>query len=283
MKLSLLSSFLLLSFSISYAEPAGRKPAPPKKKTAPWFSELTKTAPSKNLNLRPVQLNFSLGWKNRLNAGAFSVVVQEDGSAQNLVGKATGKTTGLARALWPYDMNATSTIGKSDLRSRNFAMTEKVRSKSASYKIDFEPTRQITQVTETNKKKNGGKPTTKKYNFPYDFGRDLLSSVFYVRSQPLNHGDKVTVLVSPSQKTYLARFQVTGRETRTVAKKNYQAIRLNLQISKVRHDLSLETYTKVKKITLWVTDDEYRLPLELQSDLFVGSVTARLDSYKWLR
>ncbi len=80
----------------------------------------------------------------------------------------------------------------------------------------------------------------------------------------------------------MARFTVTGRETHKVKSKSYSAIKIDAEVGKVNPDLTIKTYEKVKKTTLWFTDDEYRIPLELQSQLAFGFVSARLDEMKWL-
>ena len=45
----------------------------------------------------------------------------------------------------------------------------------------------------------------------------------------------------------------------------------------------MELYSKIEKATLWITDDTYRLPLELQADIAVGYISARLTDRKWLK
>ena len=64
--------------------------------------------------------------------------------------------------------------------------------------------------------------------------------------------------------------------------KVYETIKLNAEIGKVNPDLTIKTYEKVKSTTLWFSDDEYRIPLELQSQLTFGYVSARLDEMTWL-
>ena len=90
------------------------------------------------------------------------------------------------------------------------------------------------------------------------------------------------MVVTPFNRPYLASFEVLGRESHKVKGKVYETIKLNAEIGKVNPDLTIKTYEKVKSTTLWFSDDEYRIPLELQSQLTFGYVSARLDEMTWL-
>ncbi len=267
----------------------GEKPLPsvPEKKTpvnTGWLKTITRIPPGPYAKIRPVELGFDLGWKNKINAGKFTISVKE--SKQNdqdvYLGEATGQTTGLARLLWPYDVQARSFVDHKTLRPKLFELKEKERNKVNDYKIRFESKKLVCNMTRINKKVNDGKPTTGVYQFHHDFVQDILSAIFYVRSQPLAQGEKVSLMIAPFNKPYLTKFQVTGREMHKLNKQKHKTIRLNVEISKILPDFSLGTYSKVKRITLWITDDEYRFPLELQAEVFVGYVTASLTSRKWL-
>ncbi len=250
-----------------------------------WMDTITRTPPGPFAKIRPVSLSFDLGWKNRVKAGKLTVSVKESKQDDQLIylGEATGKTTGMARLLWPYDVQATSLVDHGSLRPKTFLLREKEYNKTNQYSIRFDSEKLVCDMMRINKKKNQGEPVNTVYQFDHDFVQDLLSAVFYVRSQPLEKGDKISLMVAPFNKPYLAKFQVIGREKHRLKRKNHETIKLNIEISKIEHDLSLKPYTKVKKISLWITDDEYRFPLELQAEVFVGYVTASLTSRKWLK
>ena len=273
---------LTLSFSYEATQAADVKKL--SESNAAWLKKLTRKPPGPHAKIRPVTLNFDLGWKNKLNAGKFTVTINE--SAQNnqpiYIGEAVGKTTGMARLLWPYDVQAKAYVNQQSLRPKIFELKEKERNQAGEYKIRFEPDKLVCDMTLRHKKKNKGKPSTSNYQFHHDFLHDILSAIFYVRSQELTQNEELSLMISPYNKPYLANFKVTGREKHKTNKKTHKTIRLNLEIKKIRPDFSLGSYSKVKKITLWITDDEYRFPLELQAEVFVGYVTASLTSRKWL-
>jgi len=244
-----------------------------------WMKDITRLPPGKHANLRPVALEYTLDWNNRINAGRVDIAIISDGTAkEKFVGDASGRSTGFARVLFPYDFHARSIVDQNSLRPLTFQLVEKDRNEENSYDIIFENRRQI--YTTTSKQKDETLSATSRFKF--DFGQDVLSSAFYLRSQALEDGDAITMLVTPFNRPYLATFRVVGRETHNVKGTEYEAIRLDATVGKVEADLSIKSYEKIKRTTLWFTDDEYRIPLELQAHLTCGYVSARIDGKKWL-
>ena len=245
-----------------------------------WMSEVTRLPPGDHANLRPVKLGYTLAWYNKVNAGEFEVsIVRNEGGQSRFIGDAKGKSTGFARLLWPYDFRARSIVDENSLRPITFQLAEKERNESSNYDIIFEDKRQVFTTTS---KKDDEKARTATTRFTFDFGQDVLSSAFYLRSQELKQGEEVTMLVTPFNRPYIAKLVVTGREERKIKGRSYKTIRLDATIGKVNEDLTLKQYDKVKTTTLWVSNDEYRIPLELQSQISVGFVSARLVNLDWL-
>lgn len=269
-RLSCLFLYLFLPGTAFSDEPVG----PPD-----WMKDITRLPPGEHANLRPVSLEYTLDWNNRVNAGRVDIAIVSDGTGKKkFVGDASGRSTGFARVLFPYDFRARSIVDQDSLRPLTFQLSEKDRSEENNYDIIFESKRQI--YTTTSKQKNETLSATSRFKF--DFGQDVLSSAFYLRSQPLKDGDSITMLVTPFNRPYLATFKVVGRESHEVKGTTYEAIRLDANVGKVEADLTIKSYEKIKRTTLWFTDDEYRIPLEMQAHLTFGYVSARLDGQKWL-
>ncbi len=249
-------------------------------KSPSWMENITRLPPGDYAILRPVKLNYVLGWNNRVNAGKFEVSVARSTDKQGrFIGDATGQSSGFARLLYPYDFRARSIINESSLRPINFQLSEKERNSVNSYDIIFESARQV--YTTTAKRKDQAATTnTTKFNF--DFGQDILSAALYLRTQPLEIGEEISMVVAPFNHPYLAKCQVTGNESRKIKGKTYSTIRLDVEVGKINGDLSIKTYDHIKRTTLWMSNDEYRIPLELQTQISVGFISARLVELKWL-
>lgn len=245
-----------------------------------WLQDVTRLPPGGHADLRPVKLDYTLSWNNRVNAGKFQVAIMRDGSnEQKLVGDATGKSTGFARLVWPYDFKARSIVKESSLRPLTFQLSERERNEVNSYDIIFGSNDQQYRTTS---KKDDAKTVSQSREFKFDFGHDVLSSAFYLRSMALKKGQKVSMVVTPFNKPYLANFVVVGHEVHKMKGTKYSAIKLDADIGKINGDLSIKNYEKIKKTSLWVSDDRYRIPLELQTYISVGYISARLVEMDWL-
>jgi hypothetical protein len=51
-----------------------------------------------------------------------------------------------------------------------------------------------------------------------------------------------------------------------------------LQLSRIGKDLNLEPHRKFRRATLWISDDNDRILLRIEAQVFVGTVFAELQS-----
>ncbi len=249
-------------------------------RTPEWLNQISREAPGNHANFRPVSLEYTLDWNHRINAGRVGLSIGKASEKRNgqFVGDASGQSTGFARFLYPYDFKAQSIVNQKTLRPVSFQLVENECGDENRYDVQFEKQRQIYSATSISK----GKTYHKSGNFDFDCGYDALSSACYLRGRPLNEGETISMIVTPFNRPYFTTFTVTGREKHKIKSSTYDAIKLDAKVSKLNADLSLTPYEKVKKTTLWFSDDEYRIPLEMQSQLAFGYVSARLDKLNWL-
>jgi hypothetical protein len=105
--------------------------------------------------------------------------------------------------------------------------------------------------------------------------------MLYLRSQPLKDGSVCRVVVYPQTTAYLATVTVSGREKVSVRAGNYNAIKLDLKLSRVGKKLDLEPYKKFRRATLWVSDDPDRVLLRIEASIFVGTIFTELQSLRF--
>jgi hypothetical protein len=86
------------------------------------------------------------------------------------------------------------------------------------------------------------------------------------------------VVVYPGTNAYLATITVLGRDKISVRAGTYNAIKLDLQLSRVGKHLDLEPHRKFRRATIWVSDDTNRILLRIEAQIFVGTVFAELQS-----
>lgn len=107
--------------------------------------------------------------------------------------------------------------------------------------------------------------------------QDLLSTFYYsrcVNTDTLEIGEEVPVDMFLDHEMYPFRFKYLGKQT------------LNTDFGKIRCKKfkplvqSGRVFKEKEGMTLWVTDDENKIPIRLESELAVGSIKVDLMEYK---
>ncbi|MBZ0270989.1 DUF3108 domain-containing protein [bacterium] len=105
---------------------------------------------------------------------------------------------------------------------------------------------------------------------------DPLGAILYMRSRPLNVGDKETVNVFDGKRRHVLEWTVLGKERVSIKLGVFDAIKIFPRIikSSTRDDES--KVEKVKKVTIWVEDKPAHTVLKIESEAFVGHIYAEL-------
>ncbi len=101
---------------------------------------------------------------------------------------------------------------------------------------------------------------------------DIISSFYYLRTQPLRTGDEIRVDLFSRGKIYRLQVAVQGLDSIETEVGTFQAFRLQ---PAMREEGSGEDHNR-GKLFVWISDDSRRLPVMAKTLLPIGSVTARL-------
>jgi hypothetical protein len=254
-------------FSLVFAmSPAAAVPA--------WQRELTPAKPGPWPAIKPCVLDYQVSWKGMLVSGRLRIEfapkdVKKPGL---LVVRSTAKSTGAAAALFPHQSHFWSEIDPATLRPRFFHAVETGRRETASTTV-----RHLTGRVESRvitRPLGRGAPEERTQVFRFSPIYDIFSAMLHVRSRKLAPGDRVTLAIHPFDNPYLLRVTVAGREIHNDRK----TIRLTVDMRKIDRDTQeLRPYKKMKRAaTLWLSDDEQRVPVELRAAVFIGDVRAVL-------
>lgn len=266
MRLLLLSLLGVLGHALTWAQ------------SPEWLKELTPGTAGTHRTVPAGKLTFDIGWSHVMTAGQATLTVREAGDF--LRADATAGSTGLARMLWKYDCEMNSIMHRGDLRAHFLQYRETDSAETCRYRVSFQPQRIVTETQVQPVKGAASTATTLCAYGPMD---DLLSVILYVRSLELKNGQKITRVVQPWDTPYLTTFEVQGRETIAYGGEKRPCIKLGLQIRKIdRTTLALSAYKKMKTATIWVSDDELRVPIEMQAHVFVGYMFAHLTKIELL-
>jgi Protein of unknown function (DUF3108) len=236
-----------------------------------WFQNLTSRRPPGNFTPPPaMRMVYRFGWSGFPAARAeirFQVghgVYQTD---------ATGGTYGFPRTLFRFDVTHQSITDRATLRPLHLFQEERYRAETVRTTIDYKPDH-LVALREVTPEKSPPKPNT----FDLTPVFDMQSAALWLRSTPLQAGQKETLIVWPSNAPYLATVTVLGRESIRVAGEERPTIKLNLELKRIDKSLQLKEHKKFKSGRVWLSDDDLRVPLRVEADIFIGYVYAELES-----
>lgn len=237
---------------------------------ADWRDTLTPAA-GKFPALRSLTARYAIRWSG-LKAAETEVKFDRTKSGLLQLG-IEGRTIGAARVLWRLDSEAVSTCSASTLRPVKLRQTEAYAKKTLTTTVNF--TAEGPQTLRVPNPPDPTPPKVKKFKFPHVY--DLPSGLLFIRSQPLRQGQTTRLCVFPASSPYYGEVTVTGREKIKAAGREWNAIRCDLRLQSVQKDFSLVPHQNFKKATAWVSDDNDRLLLRLEAEIFVGRVRVELE------
>lgn len=104
---------------------------------------------------------------------------------------------------------------------------------------------------------------------------DFLTALYYVRAQKLEVGKDIVFDIINREKQYPLVVKVHGRERVKTPAGNFDCIKVEPQLRGEGIFVA-----KGKSLTVWLTDDAYRMPVKMKTEVFIGSVSATLLEYK---
>ena len=117
-------------------------------------------------------------------------------------------------------------------------------------------------------------------SFPEDT-QDMISAFYYLRNQldteNIKTGDVVEMNMFFDQENYKFRLKFLGKE---VLDTNFGRVRTLIFRPYVQ---SGRVFKEKESLTVWISDDQNKIPLQIKADLAVGSLKADIDAYKGLK
>jgi hypothetical protein len=104
--------------------------------------------------------------------------------------------------------------------------------------------------------------------------QDVLSVLYYVRTQKLEIGKSIFVDNFTDGKNYPLEVKVRGREKVKTEAGQFDCLVLEPMLR------SSGVFKHEGKLTVYMTDDRLRLPVMMKSKVVVGSITAELSDYR---
>ncbi len=186
----------------------------------------------------------------------------------------TGKSSGLLSAFFKVEDYYETYIDKNEVKPYRFIRKINEGGHTKDIQINFDHENKKALVF--NKKYNKKETFTIKDNV-----QDMMSSFYYLRNNidvsSLKKGDEQYVNMFFDNENYLFKLKFLGREV------------INTKVGKIRC-LKFRPYVQAERVfkeeeslTVWVSDDDNRMPVKIKADILVGSIQADLDAFKGLK
>jgi hypothetical protein len=240
---------------------------------ADWKSNILSYSDGRQTPFHSTKLDYVLSWNGAINSGKLTIELgKRDKRYPNIfLTHAYGRSIGAAYALFPYTFTFTSFAKPKSHRPLVFVADEKDRKETIDTKNSYKAPG-IHHYSKTFVFK-GKKEHIKKHTFATEAIHDPITAMLAIRKQALNKGDIVNLCCHPFASPYLITVKVLGREKHL----ERNCIKLDVQIQKIDKTTgNLKQYKKLKKATMWISDDSQRIPIELRSKVFIGDVRATL-------
>lgn len=240
-----------------------------------WMQKIKPFKNGPHPKLKPTRLKYDLSWKGTVKAGEITFDFnKKDNRYKDLdISQAYGRSQYAAYAVFPYQFSMTSFAKSTTQKPLMFIADEKDKRE----KVKTSNTFKKNGVIHTSTKNKYIHNTTKKreHTFSYANSHDPMSAIQYIRRQTLKNGEKIYLCLHPFNSPMFSEVTVLGRE-----KHNGRAcIKLDVKLQKIdKKTMHLKSYDKLKKATLWISDDTNRIMVELRSEVFIGDVRAVLKS-----
>jgi len=241
-----------------------------------WRDTLTPDTAGPFPPVRAFEADYRMGWSD-IEAARSKVVIDYQGEDIRLAGSAG--TTGLARSLWQLDATLDATAAMPDFQTIYSIQKESYAKRSLTIQVASRPDG-LWRFRE-NDPIGDDPPKWKKIKiWPL---RDLFSGVLFIRSKKLAPGESVSTIIYPGDDPFLVEMKSLGTEKITISGSPREALKLDLKIHRInlKKAEALEPHKKFQNGTVWLSDDEDRIPLRIEVNIFVGYIFAELETIKF--
>lgn len=185
-----------------------------------------------------------------------------------------GYTTGMTKFFFKVEDDYQSYIDKQT--GRPYQFVRKIN--EGGYKKNQEGF--FNQTKKTVFVKDYEKNTENTFSVPENV-QDIVSSFYYLRNHPqidkLKEGESIVIDMFFDDETFKFKLKFLGRED---LKTKFGTISTMIFRPYVQAG---RVFKEQESLTVWISDDENRLPIRIKASLAVGSLKADLDEFKGLK
>ncbi|MDT0555446.1 DUF3108 domain-containing protein [Patiriisocius hiemis] len=188
--------------------------------------------------------------------------------------KGYGKTTGMSRLFFKVEDNYQSYVGVNNDLPYRFIRKIDEGGYTKDIQIDFNHN---TQIAKVNNKKN---KEVDYVTFPKE-AQDMVSAFYYLRNNldinTIKPGETLDMDMFFDKENFKFRLKFLGEETIRTKFGKINCLKFRPYVSAGR------VFKEKESLTVWVTNDENKMPVLIKADLAVGSLKASISEFKGLK
>lgn len=234
----------------------------------------TKSSPQNSAFQKGEWLKFKMSYSNFLNAGFSTMEVRETKHNQkeafHILGK--GKSTGIVSLFFNVKDDYQTFMYKESLLPYRFIRKIDEGGYTKDEEILFNHDKN--EATVKNYKHN----TVNKHPIGDDI-QDLLSSLYFLRNQNLTNlrvGDEIELKMFIDKEVTNFKLHFLGKEVVKTKFGKVNSLKFKPMVQAGR------VFKEQESLTIWISDDENKIPLLIKASLAVGSLRADLDEFRGL-
>ncbi len=189
--------------------------------------------------------------------------------------KGYGETTGMARWFFKVEDDYQSYFDKETIKPYKFIRKIDEGGHTKDIEIDFDHDNNKAIITDHKHNKTNTLKTP-------DNVQDLLSAFYYLRNnydeKSIEVGDEIVLdLLYEEDETFKFKLKFLRRETISTKFGNVKCLKFRPYVQSGR------VFKEEESLTMWISDDQNKIPLRIQADLAIGSLKADLEAFKGLK
>ena len=227
---------------------------------------LIATLPAHAAAATPERLAYRVAWNGIPAATGLVTITRGDlAGRESLVVEASASTNALVSLFWSFRGSLQATMLADGLLPRHFDYRRDINGAPYATTIDFDDT--------------GAHGVYEHHGIrqELDLGTDVVdpvTAVLRARGSSAGPGDALWYDVWTGEVRYLVRLDITASEPIEVPAGRFAALKVVPHLWRIEGRPAPDT--RLRRATIWVTDDPRHVPLRIRSKVFVGSVDVEL-------
>jgi len=185
-----------------------------------------------------------------------------------------GKSSGFLSLFFKVDDRYETYIDKNEVRPYRFVRKINEGGHTKDIEINFD--HQSKQALVHDKKHS-----TKETLSTIDNVQDMMSAFYYLRNtintKSLRKGDETIVNMFFDKENYKFKLRYLGKEVLKTKMGKVKCLKFRPFVQADR------VFREEESLTVWVSDDDNRMPVKIRAEIVVGSIEADLDAFRGLK